>query len=83
VEILLRAPRPPPPQISACSQYSGKDFRKGLANFVDRGLRFSLQQMSGRKNHSRRADAALRTSALQKGLLQIVQFSTRRQSFGW
>src|SRR6266852_1768892 len=50
---------------------AAKIYRKPLTNFIHRRLRMFAQQMSRRKDHSRCADAALRTPELQKSLLQV------------
>ena len=61
----------------AAAEISGEPF----ANLIHRGIGLSVQQVHRCENHPRRADAALRSAALQKSLLQRVQLFALRQSF--
>src|SRR3984885_14750520 len=62
---------------SAAAKISGKP----LANFSHRGMRILRQQLSGCNQHSRRADAALRPSAMEKSLLQRVKLTLCSDAF--
>src|SRR6266478_2621462 len=55
--------------------------RESLLYVCQRGLRFFFEQMQSRKNHSRRANAALRATASQERLLQRTHQRMRRYSF--
>src|SRR5580700_11827258 len=61
---------------SAAAKIAGKPF----ANFIGRGLGFFAQQVVGSEDHSWSADAALRTAAIEKSLLQDLRAAVRGQT---
>jgi hypothetical protein len=61
----------------AAAKISGQSF----PYLIHGGISLLVQQMMGRENHSRRADAALCTSAIQESLLETIQPGACGQSF--
>src|SRR5262245_61469457 len=56
--------------------------REPFADIFHRGRRLLVQKVQRRENHSRGADATLRTPAIQKCLLEIVQMLTGDSLYG-
>src|ERR1700730_16272557 len=54
---------------------------EAFADFFERGPRLFVEQMQGRDNHTWSANAALRATTVEEGLLQHLQAAVGCESF--
>jgi hypothetical protein len=78
---LARRERTPGKVRGETSSYSAEIAAEAFADFFERGPRLFVEQMQGRENHSGSANAALRATAVEEGLLQHLQAAVGCESF--